>query len=209
MNLKKKTEELQDINENTLNELEEKNKIIEKLKKDNFSPNFNQEHRAERLQKENSILASQLREMQEEIAENCNMSRMQTKSLTSLEMANSMLNDQVKNLQNERDKLLNIVSDREQDCKVEVNRSQLHSDLQGIAKVMNKNAKLKESLTLKEKECEHFQNEIARLSNTISLKDKEISDIFTQHQDLQTRFTTELTQKDFFIQEKIKCKFTA
>ncbi|CAI2373055.1 unnamed protein product [Moneuplotes crassus] len=204
MNLKKSTEELQNINENTLNELEEKNKIIEKLKKDNSSSSFNQEHLAERLQKENSILASQLREMQDEIAENCNMSRMQIKSLTSLEMANSMLSDQVKNLQSERDKLLNIVSDKEQDDKVEINKSQLHSNLQGIAKVMNKNAKLKESLTLKEKECENFQSEVSRLSQIISLKDKEITDIFTQHQDLQTRFSTELTQKDLFIQEKIK-----
>jgi hypothetical protein len=74
MNLKKSTDELKTINDNTLTELEEKDLLIKKLNKVVGNREFEQPSKnnddIDTLKRENSILATQLREMQEELAEN-------------------------------------------------------------------------------------------------------------------------------------------
>lgn len=97
MNLKKTTDEMKNVNDNILNELEQKNKQLKQYEKEINSKQRNfqdkDRHNMETLKRENSILATQLRDMQDELAENSNISKIQTKNASSLEISNNVLSE--------------------------------------------------------------------------------------------------------------------
>lgn len=201
LGFKANIKEMEQVNEDVLEKLEEKERVIQRLE---GTEDGDSGEKVKKLEEENEILAAQIREMQEEMAESSNMSKLQNKNLSSMEIANELLNQQVKNLHQEREKLLKIVSEGNQGDKLDQNRAQIQSNLQGIAKVMNKNNKLKESLSIKNKDFEYLQNETSRLSQLLELKEKECASFQSQNQELQLTFTSELAQKETFFIEKTK-----
>ena len=158
--------------------------------------------------RENSILASQLREMQEEIAETSNISKIQNKNLSSLEITNNMLSERVNNLENEKMRLMSLVSDQEdlEENNLTETDNQIQVTMHGIRKLKNKNNKLKEVLNLKTNQCIEFETEIYRLSQVIEGKDKEISNVIEQYQELKNTIDTDNAQKDTLFLERIKSK---
>lgn len=97
MSLKKSSDELKSVNEATLNELEVKDKQIKEFNhilssKGIERPNKNIDN-IQTLKRENSILATQLREMQEELAENSSISKIHNKNTSCLEITNNMLSE--------------------------------------------------------------------------------------------------------------------
>jgi hypothetical protein len=97
MNSKKSIDELKTLNEKTLNQLEEKNRQLVKFQNEvkhrNRDSDRYDRQNMETLKRENSILATQLRDMQDELAENSNISKIQTKNASSLEISNNILSD--------------------------------------------------------------------------------------------------------------------
>lgn len=98
-------------------------------------------HNMETLKRENSILATQLRDMQDELANNSNISNIVSKNANSLEITNNILSERCNLLERENreyEEKFMILSD-----------SQTRSNLQGITKLKNKLSRLKEDLTMK------------------------------------------------------------
>ena len=203
MSLKKSTEELKNLNENTLDELESKNRKIEDLeyeltKHENIMDDMEKDT-LETLKKENSILASQLRELQEEREENSNISRIQNKNLGSLEATIEMLTERCDNLEKENRRLTSLLPKiNENDNK----QAQIH--FKAVTKLKGKISKLKETLNQRNNQLFEFENEAFRLNQLIEEKDKEISNVLAQFQDFKLNSENELNQKDAAFLERIK-----
>jgi chromosome segregation ATPase len=153
----------------------------------------------ETLKRDNSILASQLRDMQEEMVESSNVSRFQSKNVTSLEISNSILNERISHLEKENkeyeEKLMSLTD------------GQAHLDSHSASKLKAKISKLKDSLNQKTLRVSEYESEIFRLSQVLSDKDQELSSFVNQYQELKNSCEEELRQKDSIFLEKIKSKF--
>lgn len=201
MSLKETIDEMKSVNEGTLTKLETTTKRLKQLESEqriSEQETYGMQNAAT-LRRENSILATQLRDMQEEMAETSNISRIQCKNATSLEMSNNMLNDRCNALEKEN---------REFEEKLMVmSEGQITSSAQSLSRFKNKISKLKEALSSKTNQCSEYENEFFRINQMLTAKEQENSAIFSQYQELKTTFEQEITQKDTAFLEKIKSTY--
>ena len=200
-NLKKTIDELKNINEKTLSELEEKDKRLRSLEsqvKDKVWDRSRNHDNIDILKRENSILATQLRNIEEELAESSNISKIQNKNASALEVSNNILSERCNMLEKEN---------REYEEKLlYLNESQNRLNLQGITKLKNKVSKLKDALTQRTLQWTEYENEVFRANQVIEIKEKEAEAIIRQYQTLKSNFDSEVKNKETQFLEKIKGK---
>lgn len=202
MSLKKSNDELTSVNEDTLNELEIKEKQIKELNnllhsKGIEKPNKNIDN-IQTLKRENSILATQLREMQEELAENSSISKIHNKNTSWLEITNNMLSERWNVLEREN---------REFEEKLmTLSESQAQLNLHGITRLKNKVTKLKDTLNLRSTQWVELESEIIKLNQMLENKEKEMQTLFNQYQELRVTYESESQNKDLLYLEKLKSK---
>lgn len=181
MNLKKSVDELKTINEKTLTKFEEASNKLKNCEKElqrvvQKTSIFDKQN-METLKRDNSILASQLRDMQEEMAESSNISKFQNKNVTSLEISNNILNERISALENENkeyEERLLMLAD-----------GQAHTDFHSVNKLKAKISKLKDSFNQRTLQCSEYESEIFRLNQMLSEKDQELSSFANQYQELK------------------------
>ena len=199
-NLKKTVDDLKAINEKTVSELEEKDKKFRSLElqsKEKLCDRSRNHDNMETLKRENSVLATQLRDIQEELAENSNISKMQYKNTNALEISNNILSERCNMLEKENKEY--------EEKLMYLNESQNRINLQGINKLKNKVSKLKDALTQRNIQITEYENEIFRVNQLLEVKDKESTTVINQYQSLKANFDIEVKEKEARFLEKIKC----
>lgn len=198
-NFKKTIEEMKELNEKTLAELEFKSNKIKQLESEvtvKFSKPIVSNENIETLRKENSLLANQLRDIQDELVENSNISKAYSKNATQLEASNQLLSERCAFLEREN---------REYEEKITyLNESQERLNLQGITKLKNKLTKLKDTLDVRNNKCVEFENEIFRANQIIEEKDRELSTIFMQYNELKNSYDSHIQTKENEFLNQIK-----
>ena len=191
------------VNDKLLSQLEEKSNIIKQLESELSKRDLQKLHDEAKnignLRKENSILATQLRDLQEELVENSNISKIYSKNASNLEVSNQLLSERCANLEREN---------KEYEDKINyLNESQERSNLQGIHKLKGKINKLKDTLKIQNEQCTQYEHEIIKANQIIETKNSDLTTVAMQYNELKANFEAQVQAKEVAFLERIKGNF--